>query len=64
MPDIFQKIMSAGKIAEDEMYNTFNMGIGYVYVVDPPDADAVLKTLASLGENAAIIGKVVRHENH
>lgn len=56
---IFELIREKGRIPKDEMYNTFNMGIGYVYVVDRNDADSVLQQLLQLKENAAVIGRVV-----
>lgn len=43
-PDIFEYIMSLG-VEEDHMYNTFNMGIGFVLAVDKEDADSILKEL-------------------
>ena len=39
LPEVFKKIMLAGEIAEEEMKNTFNMGIGYCVVV--PEASVV-----------------------
>ncbi len=57
---IFRFIQQQGNIAEDEMYNTFNMGIGYVYVVDKKDSDKVLQHLQQLGEKAYVIGRVIR----
>ena len=36
-PKIFQKIMLAGEIPEEEMKNVFNLGIGYCLVVPPDD---------------------------
>lgn len=57
---IFKLIMESGEVPEDDMYNTFNMGIGYVYVVDGNEAEGVLQKLRQLRETAAVIGKVVR----
>lgn len=54
---IFKKIQEWGNIDTDEMYHTFNMGIGMVVFVDPADEE---KSLEILGENAQIIGKVVK----
>ena len=44
------------------MYGVFNMGIGMALVVDEVNAETVVATLKDLGENAAIIGKVVDKE--
>lgn len=54
---IFKKIQEWGNIDTEEMYHTFNMGIGMVVFLDPADEE---KSLEILGENAQIIGKVVK----
>jgi phosphoribosylformylglycinamidine cyclo-ligase len=56
VPPLFQLIERAGKVAHDEMYRVFNMGIGMVIVVAPAEAQAVLGAVK--GE-AAVIGEVV-----
>lgn len=53
---IFEKIQEWGNIDTEEMYHTFNMGIGMIVFVDPSDEAKVLEIL---GENAKTIGKVV-----
>jgi phosphoribosylformylglycinamidine cyclo-ligase len=55
---IFALIKESGKIAEAEMFRTFNMGIGLVLVVAREHVDHVRGQLASLGETAWIIGEV------
>ena len=57
---IFKMVMKAGSISEEESYNTFNMGIGYVYVVSRADADNVMQLLQKMKETAHIIGTVVK----
>ncbi|MBI2176031.1 phosphoribosylformylglycinamidine cyclo-ligase [Candidatus Woesearchaeota archaeon] len=57
---IFEIIRKKGDIATDEMHNTFNMGIGYVYAVGKDDAAGALQQLRQLGEKAYVIGKVIR----
>ena len=42
----------------DEMYSTFNMGIGYVLVINKKDEQAALNNLKDSGENAFIIGHI------
>ena len=59
VPPIFGLIAKNGEIAEEMMYNTFNMGIGMVLAVRPEDADKSLETLAAAGEKARIIGETV-----
>jgi phosphoribosylformylglycinamidine cyclo-ligase len=53
---IFRLIQERGNIAEEEMYRTFNMGIGMVLAVAPEDADAVRSQLPE----ALVVGEVVR----
>ena len=55
-PDIFTWIQKAGDIAPVEMYRTFNMGMGYAYVVPKSSVEYVLKTV----KGAQIVGKVVK----
>lgn len=57
---IFGLIQEKGNVPEDDMYGTFNMGIGYVYAVDKDNAAGILRLLRQLGENAYAIGKVIR----
>lgn len=57
VPSIFKHIISLG-VDEDHMFNTYNMGIGFVLCVKPADAAAVVEELAALGEKAYIIGSV------
>ena len=58
VPPIFGWLQNAGNIATDEMLHTFNMGIGFVLIVDPKDAQTVLNRLYDAGECAHIIGSV------
>ena len=58
MLPIFDKIVEMG-VDKDHMYNTFNMGIGFVLAVDSKDADAVIKSLEEMGEKAYEIGHVI-----
>ncbi|CAM2792072.1 phosphoribosylformylglycinamidine cyclo-ligase [Hathewaya histolytica] len=54
---IFKRIMDKG-VEEDHMYNTFNMGIGFVLCVKKENAEAIIELLNSLGEKAYKIGYV------
>ncbi|MBI2415851.1 MAG: phosphoribosylformylglycinamidine cyclo-ligase [Candidatus Kerfeldbacteria bacterium] len=62
---IFQAIQQHGAVPEQDMYVTFNMGIGLVLVVRPNDVAAVIESLAqanSIGSNgitATVIGKII-----
>jgi phosphoribosylformylglycinamidine cyclo-ligase len=59
VPPILSLIESAG-VAREEMYRVFNMGIGFVLVVRPAFAKAVVRTLERAGETAYVIGRVKR----
>jgi phosphoribosylformylglycinamidine cyclo-ligase len=58
-PPVFRTLQEAGRVAEAEMFRTFNMGIGYVVVVRPETADAVGAQLTAAGEEVFVIGEVV-----
>lgn len=57
-PPLFALIQREGNIAEQEMYRTFNMGLGLVVAVAPADVDAVRAKLPE----AIVVGEVVRAE--
>lgn len=57
---IFDLIKKVGTIPERDMFNTFNMGVGMSVVVNATDADKALEILKSNGEDAYIIGTVVK----
>ena len=62
VPAIFKLLQKKGDIAEEMMYNTYNMGLGMVLAVDPADADKTVATLKAAGENAYIVGTCVAGE--
>ena len=62
VPAIFRLLRERGEIEEQMMYNTFNMGIGMVIAANASDAEPILAALASAGEKAWIIGRVVSGE--
>ncbi len=57
-PAIFGHIRKLGAVADDEMFRTFNMGIGLAVVVQPNEVDAALEAVAEVGEHATVIGEV------
>ena len=57
-PAIFDVLHCAGNMERDEMYRTFNMGIGMVLVVSENDVEDMLDRLNGLGEKAWRIGEV------
>ncbi len=59
---IFDLIAKVGNIPERDMFNTFNMGVGMSIVVDSKDADEAVKVLRENGEEAYIIGDIVKSD--
>lgn len=57
VPPIFKMLSTDGDIAEEMMYNTFNMGVGMVLAVDPADADKTMEALKEAGEECFVIGR-------
>ncbi len=56
VPAIFKLLAKKGDVAEEMMYNTYNMGLGMILAVDPADVETVLKALESTGDAAYIVG--------
>lgn len=55
---IFNVIQKEGNIPTDDMYSTFNMGVGMMVIVDKSQAEKTVEMLKEQGENAYIIGQV------
>ena len=58
VPNVFNVIARLGSIPRDDMIETFNMGTGFVLIVDAGDEAAMLDRLAALGEDAYLLGRV------
>ena len=59
VPPIFNFLMQKGEIPQNEIYRTFNMGIGLMVIVDAEKADVICSAFNELGEEASIIGEVI-----
>ncbi len=57
-PVLFDLLRDAGNVELNEMYRTFNMGIGMVLAVAENQAEEVIDRLKGLGEKAWIIGEI------
>lgn len=57
---IFQAIIESGLVEFEEMYRSLNMGIGMVLILDKEDVDQALKCLNKDGEEALVIGEIVK----
>lgn len=60
IPDIFKIIEKAGNIEEQEMFRTFNCGIGMVLAVPGKEAEEILIRLSGLNETAFVIGEIAK----
>ncbi|HXG64611.1 MAG TPA: phosphoribosylformylglycinamidine cyclo-ligase [Blastocatellia bacterium] len=56
---VFDLLARIGNVPENEMYRTFNMGIGMIVVADPQSADRIKEYLDKLGERHYDVGRVV-----
>ncbi len=59
---IFDLIAKTGNICERDMFNTFNMGVGMSVVVAKEDAEKAVEILKANGEDAYIMGEIVKSE--
>ncbi|MCF0245387.1 MAG: phosphoribosylformylglycinamidine cyclo-ligase [Ileibacterium sp.] len=57
-PAIFDFIQKRSSISDHEMYNVFNMGIGFVIAAAPDAAEDLMSTLKEAGQESYVIGKV------
>jgi phosphoribosylformylglycinamidine cyclo-ligase len=62
VPPIFQFLQEAGGISDEELFRTFNCGIGMVLAVPGKETEEILIRLSGLSEKARIIGEVVKCE--
>jgi phosphoribosylformylglycinamidine cyclo-ligase len=62
VPAIFKMLAKKGEIAEEMMYNTYNMGIGMIVAVDPADAEKTIEAIKAAGETPYVIGSVEEGE--
>ena len=58
IPPIFTLLQKTGDIAEEMMYNTYNMGIGMLLAVDEKDVDATMKAIEAAGEKCFLVGEI------
>jgi phosphoribosylformylglycinamidine cyclo-ligase len=59
---IFNLLQKKGNISERDMFNTFNMGVGMSVVVSKEDASRALEILKANGEDAYVLGEIVKSE--
>lgn len=56
---VFELLQRLGKVSTEEMFRTFNMGVGFILVVAQRDADTVMAALRRRREPAYVIGEIV-----
>jgi phosphoribosylformylglycinamidine cyclo-ligase len=59
---IFDLIRRTGDIPERDMFNTFNMGVGMIVSVDKNDADKAVAAIKAAGEDAYVLGELVKSD--
>jgi len=62
IPPLFSLLQQGGNISEEEMFRTFNCGIGMVLAVPEKETEDILIRLSGLSEQAFVIGEVVKCE--
>ncbi len=55
---LFDWLATVGQIPKEDMYQTFNMGIGFVLAVPPEETEAILQALREMKEHPVVIGRV------
>ncbi|MGH1393279.1 MAG: phosphoribosylformylglycinamidine cyclo-ligase [Trichormus sp.] len=62
IPPIFQWLAEAGSVSVEAMYNTFNMGIGFVLLIPPQQVEQTIQFFTSEDISAFVIGEVITGE--
>ncbi len=62
MPPVFRLLAEKGKVPEDDMWRTFNLGVGMVLVVPPKHLEKVLQQLRETGCPGFPMGNIVKGE--
>ena len=62
VPPVFSYLKRAGNVPDDDMLRTFNMGIGYLVIVNASQSDAMVDAAEQTGRPAYVLGHVVKGE--
>ncbi len=62
VPAIFTMLAREGNVAEQMMYNTYNMGLGMVVALDPSDVDTAMEAMRAAGDTPYVVGRIVDGE--
>lgn len=63
VPALFSYLQKLGNIDREDIYRSFNMGIGYILVVNPNDAEEISEFLVKQGEEVVCLGSIKAKEN-
>ena len=58
VPPIFDLIQEKGQVPEEDMRCAFNLGIGYIFIVDPDEEENLTRQLKNMGESPVVVGNV------
>lgn len=61
-PKIFEMLMKWGGVQKEEMYGTFNMGVGLILIVDEKSAEEIVEEFAGKGKTIYSLGKITEGE--
>jgi phosphoribosylformylglycinamidine cyclo-ligase len=59
VPAVFTFLARSGQVSDPEMYRTFNMGIGFMVIVEDKDVNDIMLQFTALGETPYLIGEVL-----
>jgi phosphoribosylformylglycinamidine cyclo-ligase len=63
VPPIFRLIQTHGGVSSAEMYQVYNMGVGFCVLASQRDRDAILSVLQCHGRRAQVIGRVIEDDS-
>ncbi len=63
IPPVFHFLAEKGNITKEEMFRTFNMGLGYFLIVDEKIADEIMKKLSENGESPYRVGRITKNDS-
>ena len=58
VPPIFDMMAKKGDIAEEMMYNTFNMGLGMIVAVEEKDVEQTMEAIKAAGDECYVVGHI------
>ena len=62
MPSIFQWLKERANIGDEELYKTFNCGIGMIVITNPNDKEEAIRILEKNGETVFLLGEIANRD--